>query len=187
MKTRGVAERVVKLWTVQSVRAVERLGETGVMQCDAQFVDPCFHDPYRWMAGQLSQKNGLPPNGVKWPIWAWVVRPDLRTSGFAKRGTPCALLQFEADRSQVLLSDFDAWHAVLNDHHYFATDDEFERYQRKLDFGRARRATVATKSKLNSWQGIFVERPEACTNLVQAVLWQVFQAQVRRITYFSAR
>ena len=56
------------------------------------------------------------------PRWAWYkydetkYRPDLRYSGYLKKGVKGVMIEFEESFENVLLTDFDEWHLVLNSH-----------------------------------------------------------------------
>lgn len=177
----------MRLWSIQDVQALDVLAQFGALQCAERFADRYFHRPYDWMAEQLSSRIGAPPAGMRWPVWAWIAKPDLRSTGYAPRGNPCARIEFIADRSQILLSDFDAWHAVLNDHPYFATDEEYERYEQLKCRADAAACARLQAAKVESWQRIFIDEATTSSHLVQAVLWQIRQDQVRRVELFQAR
>ena len=90
---------------------------------DADTVDEMFLRSYDWMMNQMDQKIGLRPSPETYPTWAYYQwygpdkkKPDLRYSGhrcFAEKRT-CALMTIEIPDNEVLLSDYDTWHCVLN-------------------------------------------------------------------------
>ena len=74
------------LWTIQPERVFRLIYKRGVYRCDLSksgmedFADP----QYDWLVAQMKKRIGPPPEGVKYPVWAWYrwsltkKRPDLR-------------------------------------------------------------------------------------------------------------
>ncbi len=79
-----------------------------------------FADAYHWMVSDMSKRIGSLPDGVQYPVWTWYQmdgkrqRHDPRYGGYAPHGTPLILLTIDIDERDVVLSDFDDWHFVLN-------------------------------------------------------------------------
>ena len=59
-------------------------------------------------------KQRLPNYRGEYPVWIWIKKPDMRHSGHFEGGTKCVRLTLEIDPKNVLGSDFDDWHCVLN-------------------------------------------------------------------------
>jgi hypothetical protein len=91
-------------------------------------IDSWLRPAYDWMVGQLEQRvKNYPCN--KYPIWAWYhPKPDLRLSGHLPRGTSGVRVEFLVSSDRVLLSDFEAWHAVLNCWYLSLSDEESENW-----------------------------------------------------------
>jgi len=96
-------------------------------------------DKYIWMADKMLEK-GITRKRTS-PVWAWYKydgkrkKPDLRCSGHLPRGTKGVCIEFEACESEVLLSNFEQWHAVLNHWHLCESEEEnayFEEYPQLL-------------------------------------------------------
>lgn len=182
------------LWTIQHRDAYEAFEKTGVLRAneDHLFCGDDLRFAYDWIAEQMKTRIGLPPEGVRYPVWAWYQwegkrkRRDLRCSGYARRGTPLVQIAFEAEEGTFLRSDFDAWHRVLN-HAYNAESaaeyDLMYHYQ-----GADRREKV-----LLSWERIFDMgwRGEWVTPMtektIQVTLWELRMEQVKRVEHFCAK
>lgn len=111
------------LWTIQSIKAYESLCEKGVLIAgeDHTIFEPSWDAAYKWLADQMKIRIGEPPEGVKYPIWAWYQwegkrkRPDMRSHNkISPPGEKIVLLTIDVPDKQVLLSDFDDWHFVLS-------------------------------------------------------------------------
>lgn len=143
----------------------------------------------------MHRRVGAPPHGVRYPIWAWLQyesaakrRPDLRRAGHLPSGSPGVLIEFDAGEDQVLLSDFDLWHYVLNRWYLPQTPMEAK------DENERGLPAPSALQLANSWQRIFeleqslegvsLPRPNRS---IQATIWQVPLSSVRSVKTFHAR
>lgn len=165
---------MITLYSIQSLRSFACLLSDGQLRGLWHKVDPDFADPYKWMIKMMTQKIG-PPLEDRPPVWAWFKydvqhKPDLKYPGHAESGTKLVMLTLEVHESRVLLSDFIAWHAVLNN-----------------------TPLVQGEDKEKSWEKIF-DLPEACKIIeqseedqtVQATLWKIQRQDVKHIKFFTA-
>lgn len=151
---------------------------------------------YDWMIEQMEQRVGPRPNGVVIPIWAWYkfddeTKPDMRKH---KTERPYCVIQFEKDEKDVLLSDFDLWHFVLNDC-YFAdvlTDEEYEKVEKWYD-SMDPKSQQAIDARRKSWESIFncdVD-PNDTQNFigrghyVQATFWELFWDDIVKVKFYG--
>lgn len=139
---------------------------------------------------------GDPPFGVRHPLWAWLQcdgvrkkRPDLRRSGHLSAGERGVLIEFNVAEEQVLLSDFDLWHYVLNRWYLPQTPSEL-----RDELGDALRDVATPHQREASWQRIFeldwhlegVSVPRAQRS-IQATIWHLPLNAVRSARVFRAR
>ena len=101
----------MKFYTVQAPYMWEYIVQKGKWVTDRKYY--MAQEEYDWMLKQMAERITInnPSHSL---IWLWDKKPDLRYSGYGKRGTEMVLLEVELDRSCVLASDFEAWHFVLN-------------------------------------------------------------------------
>ena len=91
-----------------------------------------FKESYDWLVSEMEKRIGKRPAGVSYPIWAWHTRdwkykkPDLRQAGYESQGTKCVCIEFEIPDNQVVLSDYDTWHFILNDWYFDNSKNEEE-------------------------------------------------------------
>jgi hypothetical protein len=97
-------------------------------------------------------------------------------------------IAFDADPDKVLLSCFDSWHAVLNDHFHSLSDQEYDRNEALIAKKGAADPEVV-KLKRDSWDRIFDLRliPDKTSCAVQAVLWEIPAEWIKAIEPFTAR
>ncbi len=185
----------LSLWTIQHINAYESLMKNGVLRANENYLF-CQDDlryAYDWMAKELRERIGVPPDGIRYPVWAWYQwegkrkRRDLRQSCYAPRGTPMVQIEFEVDQDFVLLSDFDDWHMVLNNSYIADSEQEFDEFYSFSSCDMQERIE-------KSWVKIFdIEKcvPNWSTPLdqksIQATLWEVNISQVKKVEHFIAK
>lgn len=158
-------------WTIQDPPAWEQAQATKLLTSDLAFIHPDMLPAYDWMVGQMQARLSIVM--PTYPIWVWTTRPDLRESGYAERGTPQVLLQCTLDPASVLLSDYMAWHHVLNE--WTLEWEEGEQIDRQ-----------------KSWERIFdlealANHPEWGVNILQGVVASIPLAQLKLVKIFIAR
>ena len=114
----------MRLVTIQDSAAYDELCVTGVLRCNPKFAEWLCEDEFRisydWLAEQMALRVGKPPEDVVYPIWAWYLldgkpaKVDLRKTEFNNYQGEHYALTIEIPDEQVLLSDEENWHYVLN-------------------------------------------------------------------------
>ncbi len=137
----SIRHAVPRYWTIQSKEAWEAAQEIGFLHGHPEHA--MFIEPYHWMMSQMGQR--LPGYDGSYPVWVWTEKPDMLQLYHYTGRAGCVCLTLELKHDEVLLSDFDEWHAVLNDTFNARTQREWQRYCA----GRS----VVTKEE--SWQRIF--------------------------------
>ena len=182
----------MRLWTFQPIEVYEILKNKGIYRCDPNNngVDKYLIKSYIWLVSEMEKRIGKRPNGVELPIWAWHTtywkhnKPDLRHLEF-KCSKPCLLMEIEIPDNQVVLTDFDAWHFVLNRWYLGEStcEDEYDKEQAWLD-------TLTNKQRsteiIKSWQRIFDISKYSNKWLhrgmfIQATFWELKLSQVKKI------
>ena len=179
------------LWTIYPENFYEKSQRRGYIKANGRYIDHDFKDKYDWIADKMQQK-GITRKKV-YPVWAWYAydgkrkKPDLRCSSHLPRGTEGICIEFEARESEVLLSNFEQWHCVLNSWYLYKNDKEnayFEKYPQLLTEAAVRR----------SWDGIF-DLTFGSEGLwgpinersIQACVPIVYNHQIRNVVRFVAR
>lgn len=99
-------------WSIQTMSKWQEVQKLGYLKGNADYIWEEFAEPYAWMMQQMKSK--LPNYDGEYPVWLWIDRPDLRRSAHLQKGEQGVLLKLELDENDVLLSEFQAWHFVLN-------------------------------------------------------------------------
>lgn len=110
------------LWTIQNYTAYENMQKTGLLTASENhlFCEDDFKFAYDWMGDKMKEHRLMPSTRINYPVWAWYQwegkrkRRDMREAGHAKRGEKIVQLTMEVPDEDVLLSDFDLFHYVLN-------------------------------------------------------------------------
>lgn len=193
------------LWTIQRVEAWKKLNKDGVLSGCQQYVEPYFLEAYQWLIEQMKTRIGPQLQPDAFPIWAWYQwegqrkKPDLRSSGHLPKGEWGVRIEFEAGAQQVLLSDFDLWHYVLNYWYLPKSLAEGELLEAELeDHGLSFYESKPLpdinyhRQIVESWQRIFdldwyAEGITDERKSIQATLWELRLDNVRDVREFKAR
>ncbi len=156
----------------------------------------------------MCERLGPPPSSACFPLWAWFQwegtdrrRPDLRCAGHLPPGEIGVLVEFHADASEALLSDFELWHYVLNYQYLPSTMEDSARFDAVLEaLGSRTPSEVAIRNRSfhsdlrESWTRIFDmhwSQPDIASHFtqkaIQATLWSLSRDRVRDFTVFRAR
>ncbi len=188
------------LWTIQPEEVWRILRRESVYRCNPDKATHLnngwdFDASYDWMVAQMEKRIGKRSDGVTYPIWAWHTynwkhkKPDLRTAWFRGRYGVQTCIEIEVPDKDVLLSDEENWHYVLNDW-YFSKAKSKEDYNSDEAEYDAMSEDEQLKMKEKSWERIFDVDPietewhrQGC--YVQAVFWELRLSQVRKVTWFG--
>lgn len=187
----------MRVWTIQPVELLVRLEAERVLYVDPPCVPREFRHAYDWMCAQMERRI-LGYRG-HYPWWGWhISRPDLRQSGHLPRGTRGVRLELELKPAEVLLSDFDAWHFVLNRGYLAYSEEEDEVWYRRFEAAVPDRWAWPLPESwhsdlLTSWERIFDLEALAASDYwdgehyIQATFETLRLADVRKRTPFVAR
>jgi hypothetical protein len=175
----------MRLWSIQSEEIYELLKQNKTFWCDINKSEIASEDDfkkaYNWMKNKMTKILDIEKD--VYPIWAWYKyngknkQPDLRTSGYAQRGSKCVCLEIEIPDERVLLSDFDLWHIVLMDTFYCKNEKDEEWFE-----NLCREQKLIEKEK--SWDRIF---NISNSDFVQATFFELKIEDVKKVKYFIAR
>ena len=100
--------------------------------------DGDFSAAYGWLVAQMEERIGKRPEGVTYPVWAWHTfnwthrKPDLRDYYFSAYYGVHTCIAVDIPEENVLLSDEENWHFVLNE--LFYTEAKSEEEYNRLEF-----------------------------------------------------
>lgn len=189
----------MKLWTIQPEEVYEILKKDGIFTCNQSLASygEDFKIPYAWMVKQMDNRNINHPEGLILPIWAWHTRnwkhkkPDLREAAYDVKGEKCVLLEIEIPDGEVLLSDYDEWHYVLNDswNDDSMNEEEWEKMQEEFD---KLPFLEQEKLKKESWEKIFDVTPfqnewRTKGRYIQACFWELRLENVNKVWHFTCK
>lgn len=209
-------EKIMILWTIQDYRAWESAQQAGILRTDTTYIEADKFASqammaYKWLVEQMEQRIGSKPSGVEFPIWAWYQwnndrqrKPDLRSSGHLQRGQKGVRIEFGIDDQQVLLSDFDLWHYALNYWYLSLNEQEDMAFEAELEAHgfsfyemKPLPHTAYHQRILDGWQRIFdldwhdetgyISENRKKDKSIQATLWELPLAHIRKVTTFIAR
>lgn len=169
----------MKVWTIFNQEQYDYFLKNEEYIADS--AQAMFPESYNWLSKKMEERIEKPKE-VTYPVWVWYkfgksYKPDLRFGGYNERGTICYLLELEVNENEILLSNFDYWHFVLN---RWKIADENEEI-----------------SIEDSWNRIFdldfilEEDKEYYTNqdflMIQGNIWKILKNQVKSVRRFIAK
>jgi len=172
----------MRLWSIQTENAVRRIKEKGELRGDWRRVDHWFKEAYQWLCVEMEKADiglkGRPP------VWAWTRRPDLRYSAHGQKGETLYLLELDVPDDEILVSNFGAWHCVLNPCFVTMNDAEFHKMWDDD-------SPYSDQEIEESWQRIFdlelVAGPDNYGDDCQATFPVIDQSYIRKMRRFIAR
>lgn len=178
------------LWTFMPVAAYERLRRDGRLTCDPALLDDeVFTDAYAWMREQFVARRPDAEGTAQLWAWARMTRRSLLDSAADHVGD--ALVSYRVPRERALLSDFGAWHDVLNRFEHWPPaldDDEVEPLRAAFEAEMDRHGLWGTPTNAwpadlrarveASWRHIFDVGAHPATNPVQAVVEYIDASEV---------
>ena len=201
----------MRLYSIQPLTCYETLlrGDPWHVDLDqSEHLEPSFRRAYQWLASQMKARGILPHRAeTKYPVWAWhwwngegEPRPDLTSEEFLETAaeTPSVLLTLEVPDNEVLLSDLEAWHWVLNGS-YFGPEDRDDDFIERCHVAGAAKlednslTDAALQAELEeTWPRIF-NISGACEitghapgeNSVQATFWELTPEYVLEVERFD--
>ena len=188
------------LWTIQPPEVYNLVQEKGYYACEASksslLTDDYFKDAYDWLISKMTEKIGEAPKGLTYPVWAWHTwdwkrkKPDLRTP-HAKRGTELVCMEIEIPDNKLVLTDFNAWHHVLNKMHlsYVTSEEEWEKNYKWFE---ALSEDQKQYELEKSWENVFnIDKIDTDWVIqgayIQATFWKLEKDQIRKAQFFKSR
>ena len=168
----------MRLFTVQPKEVYDQILHTGMYTCipdKSEYISNSgenFVEAYKWLIKQMNEKIENKER-ITYPVWAWYKLdgknelPDFNNTLISYAND--YLIEIEINKKDVVLTDYDSWHFVLNNSYYNPYEDEKEWEEEEYRYEMLP-YEEANKLKLASWQRVFdVENDK----YVQATFWQL--------------
>lgn len=181
----------MRLWTIQHRDAYENMLVSGSLRADERylFCGDDFRYAYNWIAVQMRERVGEPPEGVKYPVWAWYQwegvrrRPDMRGLHrcYSPKGTQIVLLTVDVPDKLVLLSDFDLWSVVLTNNYLAVDETDYENFcgdQKEIEQSWKRVFEIDTDFE-------YYTSPK--NKSIQATMWEIRAEWIKNAEFFVSR
>lgn len=142
---------------------------------------------YDWMISQMRNRLGPEPHEGAYPMWVWYkwegnkLNPPVYTLDYERMENPGGIYRLTLDipDNLVLLSDFDAWHAVLNDAYLSRTEEELNNDKWTRD------------EIVQSWERIFDINEVDWNHLwgpieksIQGTVWEITTNMILNVEHF---
>lgn len=197
----------MKLYTIQPLEFYNELIRNKEVHCSEKHIDSYFKDSYDWIITQMENRIEKKPIKDIYPIWSWyqyknskTKRPDLRASGLLSKGTKGVLIEFEKPETEILLSDFNLWHFVLNYWHIADNEEQELEFNKLLktsnvEFSDKENYTLELKNILeSSWYKIFDMNYSSTYTAdvfnrrkIQATFWTLKSTEIIKVVFFNQK
>lgn len=134
-----------------------------------------FRAAYEWLAVQMKSRVASSPKDAQYPFWAWALidgvskKPDLRRTEFNNYVGENVVLEIEIPDIDVLLSDEENWHYVLNDWYLHDVSDNEGKWEKTDMWFDGLPPDTKDSVKQKSWERIFdKDDPDNDWKFVQA-------------------
>lgn len=188
----------MRVFTVQPLEVLDIIEQTGYFTCTKEksvnYVD--FYDAYNWLVIEMIKRKIYPVEKDTLPLWCWYKyggknKLDLRHSGLGMPKEKQVCLELEIPKEKILLSDYNAWHFVLNNSWLDDSINEKE-FDQLHDWFDTLPYEKREQLKLNSWQKIFDIVPLKTDWLskgyyVQGTFWCITKNMIKGKREFIAR
>ena len=113
----------MKYYSLQNLKTWEDALEKGYLVGNKNYImDDIFDKQYKWMMKQMSKRIGTSES--EYPVWIWLSPSNISIDEIVyNKDNNYVILEIELPEDKVLLSNFDAWHIILN-YGYFSDDIE---------------------------------------------------------------
>lgn len=156
----------MRMHSIQAEFAYLKLIKNGVLNVtDESLIDSDFLPAYKWLIKQMAKRvNNFSGH---FPIWAWLRKGYNTNVKEWSANESLILLTVDVPVERVLLSNFEAWHFVLNNRFLSKNEEDFDK-----NFSQA--------EKEKSWELIFENGPSECgwSKIKQACIDQVFLNEI---------
>jgi len=156
--------------------------------------DQNFIDAYRWLISIMKRKIEKPFQ-AEYPIWGWY-RFDGKYKLDLRQHTKCYPSNYYAitlniPDEQVLLSDYETWHCVLNKWilHSLYDEENFNKNEEYFDRLKENDINKYNELMVKSWYHIFDLKPNAMSScaFIQATFWKIEPKWIIEIKKFGSR
>jgi uncharacterized protein YjbI with pentapeptide repeats len=196
-RLRRASSGTMRVWTLQPTSLWVALRDHDRLTVDQDYIDTYYLFTYEWLRSQMALRIPHYEGGFPW--WGWCrPKPDLRRrwwGGLA--GTPLVRLELAIPAERVLLSNYMAWHMILNRGFLGITDAETAAWLSRLEQAGFSDTQWPLPEPwqtdvIQSWANVFaLEALEKggswSTDLVQGVFEFLNLDEVIEVTEFSER
>jgi hypothetical protein len=178
------------LKTYQPIEVYEMLMRDGVFICDPNN-ENCFtygdvtgklDHAYGWLIERM--KETIPrPDGVTSPIWAWYKHLPFEETDWSGKNQKMAKIILQIPDDEVLLTDYDDWHNVLNGAPIVYQTDGMSDEEWEMRFDKYFRDQLLTEA---TWESVLLDIESAkLRSNVQATFWMLKKEYIRAVRFFE--
>ena len=178
----------MKLFTIQPESVLEQIDKYGFYTCNinkSEFVDVNdknkeynrIYNAYNYLSKEMNKRIDNKER-IEYPVWAWYKFKDYNFNDFAMYNKDTLyFLEIEIPDKDVVLTDYNTWHMVLNNTVILEDDDNFDAKWERLEHLSS---SEYEKEKLSSWEKIFLDKDSDC-DYIQATFFILKKDNIKNI------
>lgn len=193
------------IWTILPESTWLEFQKRKILIPEIKHVEQEFLEGYNWMKLWMNKLIGQPRIRMGYPCWSWYQyldsrrrRPDLRSSGFLPKNTIGYRVELNKSNKEILLSDFELWHYVLNKWYLPESEEDAMRFETE---NQSKYGDIDSQSLFNlekskivkSWERIF-DMNFCAENIsmpfeeksIQATFWELKFEEIVNVDRFTA-
>ncbi|MDO4283059.1 MAG: DUF3841 domain-containing protein [Clostridia bacterium] len=192
-------EIYIRVWSFQPIEVYQITQKLGSFTCNQNkstyLQKTNFKLAYDWLVKKMKKLIGNPNPHIQYPIWAWYLVDSENTMPTANHflfydpqsDPKVVCLELEISLNQVVLTDFNAWHNVLNHLYYSAIEDDDE-WEQEMDWIDMQNFNLRNYLIKRSWEKIFFYFDENYLRehtYLQATFWELKRSYIKNVIFYD--
>lgn len=178
----------MRVWTIQHKSYLKVLKKESTISGSLTHIKDLwdhFIPAYTWMVDMMN-KRGINQD-KSFPVWVWNKRPDKRLLMFNYAKKNHVMLELEIPDDQILWSNFDDWHCVLNSVPLFTDKNQHKKMKYfKNKYGSSvpnmdELDQVDQEKEYKEWEDIFIKDIKKVKKYTQGCVKNISYSQIVKV------
>ena len=172
----------MRLWTLKSQQVFDHIIKEGEYICDdaksTMLQEFRARRAYDWLVQEMKERIGMPPEGVTYPVWAYLKKPDLSKEFNTEAPRNMVCIELEIDEKDVLITNHCGWSVCCLNSSPYITGETDEEFDKNYDAFEALPCKEQEKVKFESWKKLILPIDYSGPIFTQATFWKFEVSQI---------